>query len=370
MKDLHGIIFSYESPNALGELAAHRTGASVPFGGRYRVVDFMLSNMVNAGITDVGVVMHGNYQSLMDHLGTGKEWDLSRRHGGLKLLPLAANAESSLDPVFHGRVAALNAVKSYLREIKQEYIFMADGDVVVNLPIEDVLRQHIATGADVTAVCTADLRDAEESSCFQLDGSGRIVSTAYAMPVPQGYRSLEMFLLSKKTLLALVEECIAHNETSWRRAVLQGRVESLHLHGYVWSGYAACIRSIGQYYRRSMELLQSDIRRELFRPDRSIRAKDSSNLASYVDAGCRCVNSLVADGCLIEGSVENSILFPGVKVGRGAEVRNCILFKNAVVGYGATLHCAILDKRTEIQPDRTLMGYETYPLVIGKDLEI
>lgn len=369
MKDLHGIIFSYESPGALGELAAHRTAASIPFGGRYRAVDFMLSNMVNAGITDVGVVMHGKYQSLLDHLGTGKEWDLSRRRGGLKLLPLAANAEN-VDTEFHGRVAALAAVKDYLKKIRQDYVFLADGDVVVNLPIRDVLRQHVETGADVTVVCTPDLRDAESASCFTLDETGRIVSTAYAMSHPEGYQSLEMFLLSREKLLELVEDCMAHNETSWRRAILQKRVESLHLHAYVFQGYAAQLRSMQQYYRRSMELLHGDIRRELFRPDRPIRAKDSSNLASYVDEGCRCVNSLVADGCIIEGSVENSILFPGVKVGRGAEVKNCILFKNAVVGYGATLHCAIIDKRSEIQPGRTLMGHEEYPFVIGKDLEL
>ena len=369
MKNLHGIIFSYESPNALGELVAHRTAASIPFGGRFRVVDFMLSNMVNAGITDVGVVMHGPYQSLLDHLGTGKEWDLSRRHGGLKLLPLAANAEVR-DTEFHGRIAALNAVKGYLKEIKQEYIFMADGDVVINLPIQDVLQQHIATGADVTVVCTADLRDAEDSSCFTVDETGRITATAHAMPTPAGYRSLEIFLLSKEKLLSLVEECIAHNETSWHKAILQGRVDSLRLQAYVWDGYAAQIRTMQQYYKRSMELLQSGIRRSLFRADRPVRAKDSSNLASYVDENCRCVNSLVADGCIIEGNVENSILFPGVVVGKGAEVKNCILFKNTVVGHGATLHCAILDKRSEIQPGRTLMGHETYPLVIGKDLEI
>ncbi len=367
MKNLHGIIFSYERPNALGELVAHRTAASVPFGGRYRVVDFMLSNMVNAGITDVGVVMHGPYQSLLDHLGTGKEWDLSRKHGGLKLLPLAANAENL---EFHGRIGALHAIKGYLKEIKQDYIFMADGDVVINLPIQDVLQQHIATGADVTVVCTADLRDTESCCCFEVSDSGRITSTAYDMLTPAGYRSLEIFLLSREKLLALVEECIAHNETSWHRAILQERVNKLHLQAYVWAGYAAQISTMQQYYRRSMELLQSGTRRELFRADRPIRAKDSSNLATYVDQGCRCVNSLVADGCIIEGNVENSILFPGVKVGRGAEVKNCILFKDTVVGHGATLHCAILDKRSAIQPGRTLMGHETYPLVIGKDLEI
>ncbi|MGM9662639.1 MAG: glucose-1-phosphate adenylyltransferase subunit GlgD [Oscillospiraceae bacterium] len=370
MNDLHGIIFSYERPNALRELIEPRVAASIPFGGRFRAVDFVLSNMVNAGITDVGVVMHGKYQSLLDHLGTGKDWDLSRRYGGLKLLPLSANAGTACAEDFHGRIAALYGVMSYLQEIRQEYVVMADCDVVVNLPIRDVLAQHIATGADVTVVCTADLRDAENCSCFKLDDSGRIVETAYNQHTPSGYRSLEIFLLSTKKLIELVEDCISRDVTSWRQGVLQGKVHELRLQAYVWDGYAAQIRSIKQYYDRSMELLQSSIRKELFRPDRPIRAKDSSNLASYVDENCRCVNSLIADGCDIEGNVENSILFPGVKIGKGAEVKNCILFKDTSVGAGTVLHYAIVDKNSRILAGRTLMGHENYPIVVGKDLEV
>ena len=371
MNTMHGIIFSYERTNALRELIEPRVAGSIPFGGRYRTVDFMLSSMVNAGITDVGVVMHGKYQSLLNHLGSGKDWDLSRKHGGLKLLPLFANATGIREAEdFHGRIAALQGVMSYLREIRQDYVVMSDCDVIVNLPLQDVLKTHIESGADVTVVCTADLRDACDSSCFTLDETGRIVETAFGQHTPKGYRSLEIFLLSTEKLIALVEECISRDVTSWRRGVLQGKVNELRLQAYVWDGVAAQIRSLQQYYQRSMELLDPAVRQELFRADRPIRAKDSDETSTYIDEGCRCVNSLVADGCTIEGNVENSILFPGVKIGRGAEVKNCILFKNTRVGEGTILHCAILDKRSHILPGRTLMGHESYPLVIGKDIEI
>ena len=368
MKNLHGILISYERSDALGELVLPRTNASVPFGGRFRMVDFMLSNMVNAGITDIGVVMHGKYQSLLDHLGTGKEWDLSRKHGGLKLLPLAANADVGSD--FHGRIAALHAVKGYLKEIHQDYVMMAATDVVINLSIKDVLERHIATGADVTAVCSGKMEKNSAGTYFRVNEDGRIVDTSCGQYAPEGYRSLEIYVMSTKKLIELVDECIGHNQPSFSKGVLQAKVNELHLQAYVWDGYAAQVRSVQEYYDRSMELLQSSTRRELFRADRPIRAKESNNFSSYVDENCRCVASLIADGCVIEGNVENSILFPGVRVGKGADVKNCILFKDVSVGAGATLHYAIVDKRSKLLDGCTMMGHEKYPMVIGKDQEI
>ena len=131
---MHGIIFSYGKPTGLGDLIAHRIPGSMPFGGNYRVVDFMLSSMVNAGIHDVGVIMHGKCQSMLDHLGNGRSWDLSRNRGGLTLLPAFAYAESRTSAGrFRGKVEALGCVLEYLREIRQEYVVLADSDLVINL---------------------------------------------------------------------------------------------------------------------------------------------------------------------------------------------------------------------------------------------
>lgn len=367
---MHGIIFSYAEPTALRELIEPRCAGSIPFAGRYRIVDFMLSNMVNASVSDVGVVMHGKVQSLIDHLGTGKDWDLSRKHGGLKLLPLFAPAGLTGDSAFHGRVAALAGVLSYVKGIRQEYVVLADSDIIINLPLEEVLAAHIASGADVTAVCTADKNACPDSPCFTLDGEGNITAVEVGLSAPKGYRSLEIYVIAKEKLLSLLEACNSRNVTSWSRGVLQGAAGELALRAYVWGGYAAKITSLQQYYDRSRELLDPAVCRELFRPDRPIRAKDSGDPSTYIDEGVRVTNSLIADGCSIEGNVEDSILFPGVQVEKGAEVRHCILFKDTVIGAGSVLHYAILDKRTRVLSGRTLMGHEKYPLLVGKDTEI
>lgn len=371
MKGMHGIIFSYEKKTGLRELIEHRIHGSIPFGGEYRVVDFMLSNMVNAGIQDVGIIMQGRCQSLLDHLGNGKSWDLSRQHGGLTLLPAFAYAESRGGlGKFRGKMEALSFVLDYLTEnIRQDYVVLADSDLVINIPLDDVLRDHMESGADMTCVCTS-VPGENSDTYFKVDDRGRIVDTVYEVYAPEGYRSLNLYILSKELLLQLVRDCMAHNQYSFRHNILQERGARLYLRAYVWDGYAARISTVQNYYERSMELLRSDIRAELFCPERPIYAKEDDTCSSYIDPSGECVNSLIADGCDIQGSVRNSILFRGVKVEKGAQVDGCILLKNTVVRRGAVLRSVIADKNVTIQEDRQLMGHEHYPLVLGSGCEV
>lgn len=370
MNGMHGIIFSYEKRTGLRELIEHRIHGSIPFGGNYRVVDFVLSNMVNAGISDVGVIMHGKCQSMLDHLGTGKSWDLSRNFGGLTLLPAFAYWEKrDGDRQFRGRMEALGGVLDYLEDIRQDYVVLVDSDLVVNIPLDDVLQSHIDSGADITAVCTSTLGDSTDTY-FQLDDTGRVVDTALDADTPAGYRSLELFVLSKKLLLKLVRYCKEHNLHSFCRNVLQEMGQNLKIQAYVWDGYAARINTIQAYYNRSMELLRPDIRAELFCPERPIFAKENDACSTYIDPTGVCVNSLIADGCDIQGSVRNSVIFRGVTVEKGAEVDGCILFKDTVVKKNSVLHCVIADKNVVIQEGRTLMGHEHYPLVLARGSEV
>lgn len=369
MKGLHGIIFAYEKSNDLKELIAHRIPASIPFAGRYRMIDFILSSLVNAGVTDVGVVLHGQYQSLLDHLGSGKDWDLSRSHGGLKLLPTLAQTQSGRVE-FRGHMDALAGIRryKYLEAIRQDYVVLADSDLIINIPLQDVYQSHLDSGADITAVCTSDLTGhPEDATYFQLDETGRVTKTLYGLRSPADHhRSLDIYIISKKLLLDLVEECTANDLYSFRGAVLQGKGDQLHIQSYVWDGYAAQIRTVKEYYDRSMELLDPSIRREVFHPDRPIFTKERSDASTYLDPTGTCCNSLVADGCTIEGSVENSILFRGVSIARGASVKNCVLMNDVTVDRDAVLHHVIADKNVEILPERTLMGHETYPMSIAK----
>lgn len=366
MNGLHGIIFSYEKRNDLRELSEIRSAASIPFGGRYRAVDFALSNLVNAGSTDVGVVLHGRYQSMVDHLGTGKAWDLSRKRGGLRLLPPFNYQKDWGVMPFRGKMEALAGVRSYLDTIRQEYMAMMDGDLVVNLPLADVYENHIKSGADITVVCGNDSFATADGTYYEKDADGRITEVLYNLNKPRGYRGLEVYIVSTALLKELVDECNAKDQFSWRRDVLRAKKDTLNIRCYIWKGFAAQIRSVQEYYDRSMQLLDPTIRAELFCPERPIRAKGADKSSTYISDSGRCVNSLVADGCRIEGVVENSILFPGAVVEEGAVVRNCVLFKEDIVRRGAQLSYIIADKDVEVLEGRTLMGHATYPIVLAK----
>jgi len=370
MKGLHGIIFSYERRNDLRELGEIRSSASVPVGGRYRAVDFALSNLVNAGATDVGVVLHGQYQSLLDHLGSGKDWDLSRKHGGLKILPPFNYQKDWGTLPFRGKMEALQGVRSYLDTIRQDYVALMDGDLVANLPLKEIYEQHIASGADITVVCGNDSFRTDNGSYFEKDENGRITDVLYQISTPRGYRGLDVYILSTELLKKLVDECSAKDLFSFRRDVLRAKKDTLDLRAYIWEGFAAQIHSVQEYYDRSMQMLEPAIRRDLFRPERPIRAKAVDKSSTYIGADGQCLNSLVADGCCVEGRVENSILFPGAVVEKGAVVRNCILFKEVTVHAGANLAHIIADKYVEIMEDRTLMGHATYPIVLAKGSKI
>ena len=369
MNDLHGIVFACRSDANLGELTRPRNTCSLPFGGRYRLIDFMLSNYVNAGITDVGVIVHQSYQSLLDHVGSGKDWDLSRKHGGLRILPPFGVAERGGSGEYRGNMEALAGIYTYLQNIRQEYVIMGWGDMVVNLPVAEVFQQHLDSGADVTMVCTPSLKGAPRFSEYvEVDDTGRVTDLS-VHPVTAGstLESLEIYILSKKLLLDMVDYCSAHDIVNFSRGVLQPRLRTLKLMSYVHQGYVARFQSVADYFQHSMDLLDPAVRADLFDPDRPIRTKDRSNPSTYYGPDSRSVHSLVADGCLIEGEVENSILSRGVIVEAGAKVSNSVLMQGTIIRAGASLSYTITDKNVQVNQDRMLMGHSTYPLAISKD---
>ena len=365
MKGMHGIIFSYEKRTDLRELIADRIHGSIPFAGDYRVIDFVLSAMVNAGITDVGVIMHGKCQSMLDHLGSGKSWDLSRNHGGLTLLPVFAYNSARGNGRFRGKLEALDVVKDYLRHIRQDYVLLADSDVALNIDLKAVLESHIKAGADITVVCAPSTGD---GLYLSLDETGRVMEAVEEQR--QGLRCLQIFLLRTELLLSLVERFVSRHEYSFQGCILQGMTKELHIRGYAFHGFAAHITDVAGYYASSMRLLDPAVRQDLFCPDRPIYAKENDAASTYMDPQGGCVNSLVDDGCDIQGSVRGSILSRDVRVEKGAVVEDCILFKDTVVEKGAVVRRVIADKAVRIGPGVHLEGAEKYPLVLGKGAEV
>lgn len=369
MNDLHGILFAYHSDSNLGELTRPRNTCSLPFGGRYRLIDFMLSSYVNAGISDVGLIVHESYQSLLDHVGSGKDWDLSRKHGGLRILPPFGVAERGGSGEYRGNMEALAGIYTYLQNIRQEYVIMGWGDMVVNLPVAEVFQQHLDSGADITILCTQELKGAPRNTVYITQGPDGLVSDLSINPAhaANALESLETYIISKKLLLDMVDYCSAHDIVNFSRGVLQPRLRTLKLMSYVHQGYVARFQSVSGYFQRSMDLLEPSVRDELFNPDRPIRTKDRSNPSTYYGPDSRSVHSLVADGCLIEGEVENSIISRGVIIEKGARVCDSVLMQGAVVRSGASLAYVIADKNVTINQDRMLMGHLTYPLAIAKE---
>ena len=370
MIGIHGIVFAYQKRNNLQELVSMRASASVPFGGRYRAIDFAISNLVNAGAKDVGVLVQERYQSLLDHIGTGKDFDLSKKRGGLRILPPFSIRDGHGSETFRGKMEALCGVRSYIADIRQEYVVMMDGDLVTNLPLRKIVDSHIKSNADITVVCGNDSFYVDSGTYFQTDETGRVNDVLYNIHTPRGRRGLEVYILSKKLLLEIVDDCLSHDKYSLRRDVLQAKKDDLVIKTYVWNGFAAQVRSVKEYFERSMQLLNPTIRRELFCDERPIRAKSADKSSAYIAPGGSIHNSLIADGCSIAGTVENSILFPGVVVEKGAIVRNSVLFKETFVGERSETAFVIADKRVSLSAGSTIIGSASYPIAIAKESKI
>lgn len=368
MNNLHGLLFAYRSNQNLRELTQTRNTSSVPFGGRYRLIDFPLSSMVSAGVTDVGVIVHSSYQSLLNHLGSGKDWDLSRKHGGLRILPPFGYADSFAGGEYRGRMDALAGVRSYLESIRQDYVILAGGDLAANLPVREIYAQHLETKADITAVVTCQ-NIGEPRSCTYLsaDDSGRVSDVFVHPKSPMGCEAMEVYVLSKSLLLSLVDHCSTHNIHSFSEGVILGMKDRLRIHAYEFKGYAARFHSLTGYYNHSMELLDPAVRSDLFDPQRPIRTRDQSNPSTYYGPEGKAVNSLISDGCRILGQVDHCILSRNVQVDKGARLSHCIILEGTHIGAEARLEYAIADRNVVINPGRMLMGHETYPIAIAKN---
>ena len=366
MNDLHGIIFAYRPAPALGDLTRHRNTCSLPFGGRYRMIDFLLSDMVNAGMTDVGLIVHANYQSLLDHVGSGKDWDLSRKRGGLRILPPFGAAERAHGE-YRGTMEALIGVSSYLKNIRQDYVVLARGDVALNIDLADVFRRHLARGSDVTVVCTRrHSGDSSQCQYLRLDGGERVTDVSVnPAHTPDQPESLEMYILSRKLLLELVEDCAAHDVASFSSGALLPRLARLRVDAYLFGGSVVRFHSVRDYFARSMELLLPEVRRDLLSPERPIRTKDISDPSTYYGPSARSVNNLISDGCIVEGEVDNSILFRGAVVEKGAKVSHCVLLPDTHVCRDADVSRVITDVHVTIGAGRRLMGQDSYPIAIA-----
>lgn len=370
-----GLIYTGEANAQLRELTFSRSVAAVPFGGRYRAIDFVLSDIVNSGISNVGLIANRNYHSLMDHLGSGKEWDLHRKRDGLFILPPFVTKDNT--GVYRGTVDAIRSVLGYVRRSSQRYVILTGSHTVYNTTFNEMLRRHVETGADVTIMYSDDeLNKYDPNEQFDdlrltMDETGLITDLAFNprySRVP--HIGCDAYIMEKTLLEYLIEDASAHGDSDFMQDVLIKNVHKFRFYGWRYDGYVARLNSLGQFYKHNMDLLRPEVATDLFNPAHPIYTKVKDEVpARYVGEG-RAHNSIVADGCVIEGEVENSILFRGVHVSKGAKVKNSILMQASFIGAGSELDYMVLDKGCTVLNGRRLSGHASYPMILRKGVTV
>ena len=367
-----GIIFPNSYDALVPELVNVRLMASIPFASRYRIIDFILSGMTHSGIGNISVIVNKNYHSLMDHLGSGREWDLVRKNGGLHIFPPFAEKEAK---PYVGRASALANILDFLRDSKEKYIIMSDTNMVVNFDFHAMLQDHIENEADMTlAYCEQPIpsgfinaKNDGRSFYYTFDLEGDQLKKIYINSKEDGVKNLSMniFIINRDLLVEMVDNALVRGQEFFMRDVLIPQINKLNVRGYKYTGYVGFIADMKSYFDENMKLLD-DYNLDALFSGSPVYTKIRGDHPTHYINGSKAQNVMVASGCIIEGEVENSILFRGVKVGKGAKVKNCVLMQDTVVEPGASVEYVISDKRVTITAEKEVRGTDTFPVYIAK----
>ncbi|HCG35490.1 MAG TPA: glucose-1-phosphate adenylyltransferase subunit GlgD [Clostridiales bacterium] len=367
MKTL-GIVFSNIYDDALGELTAMRTVASLPFAGRYRQVDFILSNMVNSGIIDIGIITKYNYKSLMDHLRTSQEWDLNRKNGGLLIIPPFSSGSTG---VYKGKLEALLVAKSYIQEKTDcDYVIISDSTVLCNIDFRAIVEEHVESGCNLTLIADqGDSVDEKHSLVLCQDEKGTVTELLINHPRQENaLAGMGMFVLSRDKLNEIIQDANARGYYHFERDFVQKQfhegILSLHVHRF--DGVVLRNNTIHAYYQNTMRLLEEEVRKGLFLTNAPIYTKVRDEVPTYYGLESKVENCLLADGCVVDGNVINSVIFRNVQIQENTFVLDSIVMQGTVIGEGAHLECVILDKNVRVSPGAVLIGTPLHPVIIKK----
>lgn len=370
--DALGIIFPNSYDDLVPELVTDRLMASIPFASRYRMIDFLLSGMVSSGIDNISVIVRKNYHSLMDHLGSGRAWDLVRKNGGLNIVP--PFAEKTVK-VYNGRVEALASVLGFLKAQKEKYVVMADANIAANFDFSAFLQAHIESGADITVAYTeeelpqsfVEAGTDAKSLYYTFDLENTRVNNIKINSKATGVQnfSMNIYAIERETLIDQISQAFIRGYVFYERDILSPHLVTLNMQGYKFEGYCARITDMRSYFEENMKLLKDENVDALFSGSKIYTKIRDDNPTRYM-TGSKVDNVMAADGCIIEGEVENSVLFRGVKIEKGAKVKNCVLMQDTVVKAGASIEYVITDKDVVISEGRELKGTDTFQVFVEK----
>lgn len=365
---MSGIIFSNIYDDTLGELTANRTVASLPFGGRYRQIDFTLSNMANSNIMNIGVITKYNYQSLMDHLGSCQEWDLNHKNGGVYIIPPFSTGRSN--EVYRGKLEALHTAMNFLKSQKSEYVVLSDTITICNIDYRKVVDCHIKSGKDITVIATTPVNYTDDN-VLVLETEADCTVNKITVNYPAGEKSIVgmgMFVMDREVLIKEVEEAVASGMYHFEKDFLQKRFNegTLSVNVYKFEGAVLRNKNVSAFYKNNLALLDEKVRNDIFKKDAPVYTKVRDEIPTFYGENSDVNECIIADGCKIEGSVENSVLFRDVKISCGATIKNSIIMQGAKIGEGAYLENVILDKDVTVTDGAKLIGAVEHPVIIKK----
>ncbi len=362
MKRMIGLINLYEDESAMGPLAGHRPMAAMPYAGRYRLIDFALSNLVNADVRTVGVLVRDKYRSLIDHLRSGKEWDLARKRDGLYILPPAHSPAAGNG----GDISNFYFNLDYIYACSEDFVVICGSQTVCNLPLDQAFHYHLSVGADVTII-GRDYPDDCQDYCLTVDEEGRVNSFCdQSDPSPYDIQPLGFYILSKSLMAELVRRCAAEGGHDLFVDGVLKNLDSLKVCVFRHTGYAARIDSIAAYFQHQLELLRPSVWQELFFRYGIVYTKVKDEAPAKYKEQAVVKNSLISNGCIVEGTVENCILSRSVVIEKDAVVRNSIISQNVHVGPQARLSHVLCDKDSAVSAGRCLTGTINSPFIVRK----
>ncbi|MRH43497.1 glucose-1-phosphate adenylyltransferase subunit GlgD [Aquibacillus halophilus] len=368
MDTMMGLINLEHEHDFLNELTYFRCGAAVPFAGRFRMIDFTLSNMAKSNINEVAIFTRSKYRSLMDHLGSGADWDLDRRHGGLFILPPDWNDPTDISK---GDLSHFHNNRDYFERGKSDYVLISGSQFISNTVYHKLFQHHLETGADVTLLTTTyEELHPEHNACIKVkvDEDGSVLSLTNDAKNPHVFSGV--YVLRKSLLLELVDECIANYSNHFFLDGIKSNLDRLNIQSYHYDGYSSIVNSVDSYYRHNMALLDRKSYNSLFSNEENVLTKVGNQAPTKYSGLSKVSKSLIATGCVIDGQVDNSVLFRGVNVSEGAVVKNSIIMQRCNIEAGAHLENVIMDKDVTITKGQVLKGAKEQPFVIAKRRKI
>ncbi|PNH20626.1 glucose-1-phosphate adenylyltransferase subunit GlgD [Lachnospiraceae bacterium] len=364
-----GIVLAGGNSKRMKELSNKRAIAAMPMAGSYRSIDFVLSNMTNSHIQKVAVFTQYNSRSLNEHLSSSKWWDFGRKHGGMYVFTPTITAQSN--DWYRGTADAIYQNLQFLKNCHEPYVVIAAGDGIYKLDYNKVLEYHIEKKADITVVCTntPENEDSTRFGVLEVNGDGRITQfDEKPMVAESGTISCGIYVVRRRQLIELIERCAAEDRYDFVRDVLVRYKSLKRIYAYRLDSYWSNIASVGSYYRTNMDFLKKDIRTYFFRSYPEIYTKVEDLPPAKYNPGSDVRNSLVSSGCILNGSIENSVLFRKVYVGNHCVIKNSIILNDVYIGDNTVIENCIVESRDTIRANTTHIGQpDDIKIVIEKN---